>query len=420
MKIKRDILIVMILLVFVSLSSCVALRPADGISDSGENAKAPRSDEGYITVTSDVSKGQKASAVLEVPAPPPDPYIGVSVSLTAAGDNLIHPNIYTDAYTRGRADKRYDFLPVYTDVAEMIMDADIAFINEETVMAGEGYGYSGWPCFNAPRELGDDLVSLGFDVVNVANNHMLDMGTQGLLDTLDFWHTKPVTLIGGYTDPDDYAKLRITEQGGIKIAWLAYTYGTNGIVKAGWFDAVIPYIDDDTIVSDIKRAEEAADFVIVSVHWGDENITTPNDEQRRLARLMAENGADLILGHHPHVLQPIEWIETDEKSVLCAYSLGNFISGMTRPTNAVGGLLSLDIVGDGDGGLTVDNILFTPTVFWYGMDWYGTHLYLLDDFTDELASTCGVRIDGYSITVDSAKKIVTDVIAAEYLPEYLK
>lgn len=413
------------------LTSCVGLRNADElvppesvelceVEISADKNKAPYNPDGYYRATAEKMSADNMSQCENTVLPPKDPYAGVSISLVAAGDNLIHPNIYTDAFNRGNAEKRYDFLPVYSDVADMIADADIAFINQETVMAGEEYGYSGWPCFNAPRELGDDLVSLGFDVVNIANNHMLDMGTQGLLDTISFWHTKPVTLIGGYTDADDYAGLRITESGGIKIAWLAYTYGTNGIVKSSWSDAVIPYIDDGLIADDISRAKEAADFVVVSIHWGDENVQAPNAEQQRLAQLIADSGADLILGHHSHTVQPIEWIETEDRAVLCIYSLGNFISGMDRPVNVVGGLLSLDIVGDGIGGLTVDNVLFTPTVFWYGMDWYGTHLYLMSDYTDYLAQTHGVRIDGYTITVDSAKKIVTDVIGKEYLPDYLK
>ncbi len=410
-------------LLLFSLVSCVSLRPADGQPANIQptvHEEVIHSPDGYYSALSESSKKDSVLSLLPSVEPLPEKYGGVKISLIAAGDNLIHPNIYTDAYDRGNEEKRYDFLPVYTDVADMISSADIAFINQETVMAGAEYGYSGWPCFNCPQSLGDDLVSLGFDVINIANNHMLDRGANGLDSTIDFWREKPVTLLGGYKNEDDAKELRITEADGVKIAWLSYTYGTNGITKSADSDIVIPYIDDELILSDIARAREAADFVIVSIHWGDENVTEPNGEQRRLAELIANGGADLIIGHHPHALQPIKWIHTDRKDVLCVYSLGNFVSGMDRPINVVGGLLSLDIVSDGADGLTVQNILFTPTLFWYGMDWYGTHLYLLSDFTPSLAETCGVRIDGYSITVESAKKIVTDVIDGEYLPEYLK
>lgn len=420
---KKIALTTALLLVLLFTVSCMNLRDASvaptKYSPSGEQI-LPADPSGYRTTLlakADASTSSPRAGKLEKPI---DPYDGVSISLLAAGDNLIHPNITTDGKTRGTESKRYNFLPVYTDVADMIFSADIAFINQETVMAGESYGYSGWPTFNAPQDLGDDLVTLGFDVINIANNHMLDMGTQGLLDTIEFWKEKPITLIGGYENPDDYADIRLTEADGIKLAWLSYTYSTNGLVKASWSDAVIPYIDDELIVSDIARAHEISDFVIVSIHWGDENTQTPNSEQRRLASLMAESGADLILGHHSHTVQPIEWIKTDRKDVLCVYSLGNFISGMSRPVNVVGGILTLDIVGDGKGGLTVDNILFSPTVFWYGMDWYGTHLYRMSDFTHELAASHGVAIDGYKITVESAREFITDVIDEEFLPEYMK
>lgn len=420
---KKIALITALSLVLLFSVSCVGLRdsaPAAPSYSAADGRTTPSDPSGYrASLLTKAASGSASPRASRLPKPV-DPYAGVSVSLLAAGDNLIHSNITTDGKTRGTESKRYNFLPVYTDVADMIFSADIAYINQETVMAGESYGYSAWPRFNAPQDLGDDLVTLGFDVINIANNHMLDMGTQGLLDTIEFWKSKPITLLGGYEDPDDYADIRITEADGIKIAWLSYTFSTNLIVKASWSDAVIPYIDDELIIGDIARAHEVADFVIVSIHWGDENTQTPNSDQRRLASLMAESGADLILGHHSHTVQPIEWIKTDKKDVLCVYSLGNFISGMSRPVNVVGGLLTLNIVSDGKGGLTVDDVLFSPTVFWYGMDWYGTHLYRMSDFTPELAASHGVKINGYTITVESAGQFITNVIDEEFLPEYMK
>ncbi|MBQ3590568.1 MAG: CapA family protein, partial [Clostridia bacterium] len=129
-----------------------------------------------------------------------DPYLGVDITFLAVGDNLIHPNIYMDARKRGTAEKEYDFLPMYTDVSARIREADFAFINQETVMAGESYGYSGYPTFNSPRQLGLDLVSLEFDIIGLANNHMLDMGPSGLADTVQFWQTQPVVSLGASAD----------------------------------------------------------------------------------------------------------------------------------------------------------------------------------------------------------------------------
>ena len=410
----------------LSLSGCVRFRNADGTpietkqaADGVSRETVAYSDLGK-PVPDETAAPDETSAPMET-AELTDPYLGVNVSFLAVGDNLIHPNIYMDAKNRGNAEKEYDFLPVYTDVAERIAAADYAFINQETVMAGEAYGYSGYPCFNSPQQLGLDLVTLGFDIVNIANNHMLDMGTQGLSDTMDFWHTQPVLLLGAFYDEADAAKLRtIVTDEGITIGMLSYTYGTNGIVKKASSPIDIPYIDTERIEREVKAAREAVDFVIVSIHWGLENTHTPTDEQRYLAGLIADSGADVILGHHSHCIQPIEWIETDRGQTLCAYSLGNFISGMARPMNAVGGMLTFHITNDGNGGLVPAEVEWLPTVFYYGMNWYDTHLYYLEDYTVEIATTHGTQLSGYTLSPEEARQMTKNVIDAQFLPDYLQ
>ncbi|MBE6726982.1 MAG: CapA family protein [Ruminococcaceae bacterium] len=358
------------------------------------------------------------------PVPEPEPprkfFSDVSVSFLAMGDNLIHENIHMDASYRGTADKAYDFLPMYQDVAGAIASADVAFINQETVMAGAEWGYTGWPCFNCPQQLGRDMTSLGIDVVNLANNHMLDKTADGLSSTMDFWDTQPVLTVGAYRDEEDAARIRTIERDGVVFAWLAYTLHTNGIVKPASSPLVVPYIDDELILSDLERAKEAGDFVIVSIHWGDENTQTPNDEQYRLARLIADNGADVILGHHSHTLQPIEWLETDRGRTLCVYSLGNFVSGMSRPVNMVGGLFRFNVVSDADGRLIPADPVLEPTVFYYGMDWFNTHVYMLYNYTPEIAATHGLAISGYTLTPDAARQYVTNAVDPEFLPDWMK
>ncbi len=408
----------------VSLSSCgISLRESDTKLTFPDYAKNSRSEDIYTPTDETVQVSDNASsAISEIEVTEPtDPYEGVDISFVAAGDNLIHPNIYIDAYSRGNEQKRYDFLPMYADVASIVAEADIAFINQETVMAGEAYGYSGYPCFNSPNQLGLDLITLGFDVVNIANNHMLDMGTQGLASTIEFWNDLDVLMLGGYLNEEDSKTLRTLECDGITIAFLSYTLSTNGIVKSSSSDIVIPYIDDELILSDIANAREKCDVLVVSMHWGDENTQSVNSEQYRLASLISNAGADVILGHHSHTLQPIEWIEREDgKRTLCIYSLGNFVEGMAYPVNQVGGFLSFSIRSDGNGGLAVEEPCFIPTVFYYGMDWYDTHLYLLEDYTEEIAKSHGVAISGYTLTPDSARKFVTNVISEEFLPDYMK
>lgn len=435
-KLKLTVLIFISALVLVFTSSCVELRGSDSgfkipnyNSESSESGQTSREiSENSSFASSEDMADETQNKALENSASDSldkveiaDPYMGVDIRFIATGDNLIHPNIYTDAYYRGTAEKEYDFLPMYSDVADFVSQADIAFINQETVMAGEEYGYSGYPCFNAPRQLGLDMVSLGFDIINIANNHMLDKGAAGLESTIEFWNSQPVMLLGGYLNEEDYENIRVYECEGVKIAMLSYTLSTNGIIKSASSDVVIPYIDDGTILSDMEKARGLGDILIVSIHWGDENTQTPNSEQYRLAKLISNAGADVILGHHSHTLQPIEWIERDGGGkTLCIYSLGNFVSGMARPVNQVGGFLSFSIRSDGMGGLEIADVGFTPTVFYYGMDWYNTHLYFLEDYTAEIAQSHGVAISGYTLTPEAAREFVTNVIDKEFLPDYLK
>ncbi len=352
-----------------------------------------------------------------IPVPVIDPYLGTEITFLATGDNLIHPNIYIDARSRGSADKTYDFLPLYADVAEQIGAVDYAFINQETVMAGEGYGYSGYPHFNSPRQLGLDLVTLGFDVIGLANNHMLDMGAQGLADSTAFWRSQPVTAIGAL----DGSAPAITEKDGVKIGWLAYTYGTNSYAAPATSPVQVPYINREAIKADIDALrQEGAVAMVVSVHWGVENTHTPNEEQKELAQFLADEGVDVILGHHSHCIQPIEWLpQPDGTETLCIYSLGNCVSGMERPMNMVGGLFTFTLTGDGDGGMKAVAPLFTPTVFFYGPGWYNTHVYLLEDYTEEIAASHGVAMHGYRLTPADAFEMVSLVMDREFLPDWM-
>lgn len=392
-----------VLVLACSLAGCGVYRRTD-LSDTMETVGVLQPDRPAAADT----------PVENVESPITDPYLGVEITFVAAGDNLIHPNIYQDAKSRGTAEKEYDFLPMYTDVADLIAGADFAFINQETLMAGEAYGYSGYPTFNSPQQLGYDLVALGFDIVGLANNHMLDRGSGGLYDNVQFWDSLPVTTIGASVGEAQPAFL---EKDGVTVGMLSYTYGTNGIVQKADAAVKVPYIDKERIQTDLAALTESApDITIVSMHWGIENVTTPSEEQRELAQMLADCGVDVILGHHPHCLQPIEWLTGKEGNrTLCIYSLGNLLSGMARPINQVGGFLCFSIVSDGAGGLMIDNVSFQPTVFYYGPNWYNTHLYRLEDYTEDIAATHGVGLSGYTLTAAEAKSIVENVIDGEFL-----
>ncbi len=344
-----------------------------------------------------------------------------SVHFIGAGDNVIHPNITTNAQKRAAEGGRtYNYRPMYEEIEPLIASADIAFINQETLMAGEEYGYSGYPRFNTPRDLAYDLAEVGFDVVNVANNHMADKNGAGLRSTVDFWHTVPVTLIGGYYDEADFDDIRILEVKDIRIAFLSYTFSTNGIPLTDGTPMRIPYLNEADIRRQTEKAKMLADVVIVSVHWGEENIFRLNGEQRRYAALMAECGVDVIVGHHPHVLQPIEWIERpDGKRTLCVYSLGNLVSTMANGYNMVGGLITFDIVRH-SGEFGIENVCLIPTVFFYGENFFNTHIYLFENYTPELAARHGTIYYGSRDDYETLKSYIVKNIAPEFLPAWLQ
>ena len=242
---------------------------------------------------------------------------------------MIHSAIYREAESiaanKSGFDGRYYFKDMYKGISELVSSADVAFVNHEAPITNTAI--SGYPNFNAPSESGDDLVDLGFNVINIANNHMFDVDnkTTGYADTIAYWDTKDVLQIGGYKNEEDYDNIRILESQGIKMAFLAYTYDPYSSNRMSMNKTseeegyILPLIDDDTIIKHIAAAKQKADLVFVSVHWGTENVFKPIYEQERIAQLIADNGADAIFGHHSHTLQPVEWLTgVNGNKTLCA------------------------------------------------------------------------------------------------------
>lgn len=344
-----------------------------------------------------------------------------SVSFVACGDNIIYYGTYRDAasqaYAGGRA---YNFRPIYKNVEGIISSADISFINQETPCA-QSFQPESYPTFNSPVDLTYDVCDVGFDIINLANNHMLDKGSKGLSESYENWKSRGVCVIGCYEENSEGNYITYYEKNGINIALLSYTYGTNlgdDPANAGLY---APYLRHSDVEGDVKRAKESADFVIVSVHWGDEGAKTPNDEQKKYAQLMADSGADVILGHHPHVLQPIEWLQgKDGNSTLCAYSLGNFVHEQAYDYNVPGGILSFNIVKTSEGTTAADPVLI-PTVCHYPANFYNNTVYLFRDYTADLANAHAVRTYyNNPISYDSLKSYICQTISAEFLPDYMK
>ncbi len=285
-----------------------------------------------------------------LPEQPVEPYTR-EATLVAVGDIMMHSPQLPSAYSV--TDTTYSF-DTYFEPLEGYLDGDWVIANLETPMAGEEAGYSGYPQFNAPEQLADALKQAGFDIVSTANNHSLDRWEAGVRRTIDFLEERGLYHTGTARSEAEAAIPLIVEKQGISIAFLAYTYGTNGIPIPAGKDYLVNLIDEARIKQDIKQARDSgAELVTVSLHFGHEYHRQPSEEQKQLSQSLIRAGADIILGSHPHVVQPYEWISTenDEGDIrigIVIYSLGNFISNQgpdqgTAKYTDVGVIFSLPI-----------------------------------------------------------------------------
>ena len=252
------------------------------------------------------------------------------ITMAAVGDIMVHSPQFEAAYVGG--EEKYDFYPTFQPIEKYIQETDIAVANLETTFAGEDKGYTGYPMFNSPEQLGKALKQTGFDVITTANNHSLDRRSQGVKSTLDFLDQEGLDYTGTARSQEERDRILIKEVKDVKIAFLAYTYGTNGIPLPEDEPYLVNLIDKTQIEEDIQRAKaENPDIIVASMHFGVEYQRTPNDEQKELVDFLAQQGVDVILGSHPHVIQPMEiknvvTAEGEEKEVFVIYSMGNFIS----------------------------------------------------------------------------------------------
>ncbi|MBO7386425.1 MAG: CapA family protein [Lachnospiraceae bacterium] len=273
------------------------------------------------------------------PTPTPPPFEEYDIRLMAVGDDLLHMGVINSGV---QEDGSYNFDHLYTGIADALDMCDIKIINQETIFGGNEKGASGYPSFNSPTEVGDALVKAGFNVILAATNHVADMGVDGMKNAYAYWQTKPEALLCGLYDGTEPAEPRIPiiEAGGFKFAILNYTYSCNMASLPGgfenYFGTLCPWdgsrmLDFNNlrqeVLDEIALAKTMADIVIVCPHWGVEYTTTPTDVEKQMALAMTEAGADLIIGTHPHVPQPVEVVESPNGNrCLCYYSLGNYVS----------------------------------------------------------------------------------------------
>ena len=288
----------------------------------------------------------------------------ISFTLSAIGDIMCHNTQYIDAYNADT--DTYDFSYVFENISLYTKTADICIGNLETTFAGEDVGYSSYPTFNTPDELAYELKDIGVDVLSTAGNHALDKGFDGLSRTIDVLNDADISYLGTYKSKEEQDKTLIKYVKGLKIAFVNYTYGTNGIPVPSDKQFCVNLIDENLMKEQIDRAkQEEPDIIIACMHWGTEYKTTQNSTQEDLADFLFKNGVDIILGTHPHVLEPMEkrTVTLDDgttKDGFVIYSLGNFIADQNAEYTRDSIILNLDITKHSDGNVTIDNYDYVP------------------------------------------------------------
>ena len=289
----------------------------------------------------------------------------ITINMTVTGDVLCHNTNFWDAYDAST--DSYDFSYVFEDIEKYFSSADIVVGTIETSFAGKEAGYSNYPTFNSPEELATDLKELGYDVMAMATNHCLDKGYKGLVSTIEELDKAGIKHIGTYKSEEDSKEILIQDVKGIKMAFLNYTYGTNGIPIPAGKEYSVNLIDKDKMKADIEKAKKLnADVICVNMHWGEEYRQTATPEQEELADFLFQNGVDLILGSHTHVLEPMEkrtvtLADGTKKDGFVIYSLGNFMSGQNANYTRQSVILDIQLTKKGkDNTISIDSVKYTP------------------------------------------------------------
>lgn len=290
-----------------------------------------------------------------------DPIV-TTAKLSVVGDIMVHDYQYKEAYNNQTGE--YDFSHNFQDMKPYFEKADLVIGNFETVLAGAEVGYSDYPCFNTPDSFLDTVKDAGFGLLTTANNHCMDKGEAGLLRTIEMLDQYEIDHVGTYATQEDRDHILVKDINGIKIAFLSYTYGTNGIPVKQPYE--VNLMSEELIQSDLQKAKALnPDIILVLPHMGNEYETYPREVFQQWADFMFQNGADIILASHPHVLQPMEYrtmVQEDgtEKIGFILYSLGNFISSQTTPPRNASIILNVELKKIGQEKAEIEKISFVP------------------------------------------------------------
>ncbi len=341
-------------------------------------------------------------------------------TMITAGDNLIHSSVYKDAYDGNGG---YDFKPMYELIKPIVKKYDIAYYNQETILGGKELGVNDYPTFNSPQEVGDAMIDAGFNLISLATNHTMDSGEKAVLASREYWNNqKDVLAVGSYSSEEERNEIHVVTKNNITYTLLNYTYGTNGmpvpngkeyLVNVWPTDLDLNDVEKDTeyqnykkqVKKDIEAVRDKVDVLIVAMHWGVEYTHEPTEYEKDMANYLASLGVNIIVGTHPHVIQPVTWID----DTLVIYSLGNFISAQyqnqstcTNYKCTTGLMTSLDITKKVKGDkktITIDNVN-NELIYTYYRSW--RNFKVIPFSNSEIAN----YLPGYEQVYETYKKVV--------------
>ena len=347
-------------------------------------------------------------------AAPAEPAEPTELTVVMVGDVLLHETV---SESGAMADGSYNYDHLFANVRDKVESADLAIVNQELILGGRELGLRGYPRFNGAYEVGDAEAHAGFDVILHSTNHALDMGGEGILNCLGFWRAEhpDISVAGIYDSAADSEKICICEVAGIKIAVLNYTYSTNGVDPPADMPWAVAMLDESKVEHDFALAREQADFIIVCPHWGVEYSHEVSGNQRAWADYFAELGADVIIGTHPHVIEPVETLAApDGRQVPVFWSLGNFINatagtGSGTADRMVGAMaeVTVDLTGARP---TVKTARALPLVTQMVEGRAAITTYFLSDYTDRLAAQNGVIERDPVFSLEWCRTLVHDVL----------
>ncbi|MBP3339495.1 MAG: CapA family protein [Lachnospiraceae bacterium] len=405
-----------LLLTFVlALAACSKDNKIDNDSITTKNEQATNVADGTTeTNTEEETTTEKETTTM--------PYVEPEVDIIMVGDILLHDNVQNSGKL---PDGTYNYDHMFANVKDEVQAADLALVNQEVILGGVELGLTGYPCFNGAYEVGDALYKAGFNVILHATNHTLDRGKTALLNCMNYWKKyQDVAVLGVFESQESYDNdIYVYEQDGIKIAILNYTYGTNGIPVPEDMPYAVALLDETKVVADIKKAEEIADFTVVCPHWGTEYVHYYSDYQTYWTNVFMNNGVDLVLGTHPHVIQPVEMLTNDAgHSMLVYYSLGNFInstadSGRGTADRMIGGMAEITVAKKESGEVYIKSYGVEPLVTQLSYEPQQITTYFLKEYTEDLAATNQIIYKDGVFNLEWSKSLCREVFKELYIEE---